>query len=136
MFFRYIIFFFPLSMWMCVLAAVFFHNTALFVLTTHTMFFLQYLESVHPLLDSEKYKQMEFLASDFKNTKAAQLQRYLILKSWWATNYVSRIWSIDITLGLKFRCVMLCNKLLYFLGKWLVGGVHLPQGQEPYHGQQ
>lgn len=32
---------------------------------------------------------MEVLANDFKDSKAAQLQRYLILKSWWATNYVS-----------------------------------------------
>lgn len=61
------------------------------VLTTHTMFFLQYLESVRPLLDSEKYNQMEIMANDFKDSKAAQLQRYLILKSWWATNYVSSI---------------------------------------------
>uniref|UniRef100_A0A8C4HCX4 Carnitine O-palmitoyltransferase 1, muscle isoform n=1 Tax=Dicentrarchus labrax TaxID=13489 RepID=A0A8C4HCX4_DICLA len=47
----------------------------------------RYLESVHPLLDSEQYKQMEILSNDFKESKAAHLQRYLILKSWWATNY-------------------------------------------------
>lgn len=51
----------------------------------------QYLESVRPLLDNEEYDQMEILANEFKDSKAAQLQRYLILKSWWATNYVSGV---------------------------------------------
>lgn len=49
----------------------------------------QYLESVRPLLVSDEYDQMVTLAKEFKETKAAQLQRYLNLKSWWATNYVS-----------------------------------------------
>lgn len=57
------------------------------------MFFPQYLESVRPLLDSEQYNQMEVLANDFKDSKAAQLQRYLMLKSWWATNYVSSVYK-------------------------------------------
>lgn len=51
----------------------------------------QYLESVRPLLVSEEYNQMVALADEFKDSKAAQLQRYLILKSWWATNYVSSV---------------------------------------------
>lgn len=55
------------------------------------IFFSQYLESVRPLLDNEQYNKMELLASDFKENKAAQLQRCLILKSWWATNYVSSV---------------------------------------------
>ena len=54
------------------------------------MLFPQYLESVRPLLDSDQYDQMEILANDFKDSQAAQLQRYLKLKSWWATNYVSK----------------------------------------------
>lgn len=58
---------------------------------TVCVFFPQYLESVRPLLDSEQYNQMEILANDFKDSEAAQLQRYLILKSWWATNYVSSV---------------------------------------------
>lgn len=60
---------------------------------TQFFFLLQYLESVRPLLDSEEYNQMEILANDFKDSKAAQLQRYLILKSWWATNYVSIVYK-------------------------------------------
>lgn len=55
--------------------------------------FHQYLESVRPLLDSKHYNQMEILANDFKDSIATQLQRYLILKSWWATNYVSRVYE-------------------------------------------
>ncbi|XP_056273795.1 carnitine O-palmitoyltransferase 1, muscle isoform isoform X2 [Pseudoliparis swirei] len=47
----------------------------------------RYLESVRPLLNSDQYNQMEMLANDFKDSKAARLQRYLILKSWWGTNY-------------------------------------------------
>lgn len=49
---------------------------------------LQYLESVRPLLDDEQYNQMEVVANDFKRDEAPKLQKYLILKSWWATNYV------------------------------------------------
>ncbi|KAK7891453.1 hypothetical protein WMY93_023416 [Mugilogobius chulae] len=53
----------------------------------------RYLESVRPLLDNDKYNQMELLANEFMNTQATQLQRYLILKSWWSTNYVSDWWE-------------------------------------------
>uniref|UniRef100_A0A8C7Q1C6 Carnitine O-palmitoyltransferase 1, muscle isoform n=1 Tax=Oncorhynchus mykiss TaxID=8022 RepID=A0A8C7Q1C6_ONCMY len=48
----------------------------------------RYLESVRPLLDDEQYNQMEVVANDFKKDQAPKLQKYLILKSWWATNYV------------------------------------------------
>lgn len=50
---------------------------------------LQYLESVRPLLDDERYDAMEALALDFQEHLGPRLQKYLILKSWWATNYVS-----------------------------------------------
>nr|XP_034957813.1 carnitine O-palmitoyltransferase 1, liver isoform-like [Zootoca vivipara] len=49
----------------------------------------RYLESVRPLLDTDKYDDMEALALDFQLSLAPRLQKYLILKSWWATNYVS-----------------------------------------------
>lgn len=49
----------------------------------------QYLDSVQPLLDKERYKQVQALASDFQQNVAPRLQRFLVLKSWWATNYVS-----------------------------------------------
>ncbi|XP_063164909.1 carnitine O-palmitoyltransferase 1, muscle isoform isoform X2 [Candoia aspera] len=53
----------------------------------------RYLDSVWPLLDKEKYDQMEALALDFQKKVAPRLQKYLILKSWWATNYVSDWWE-------------------------------------------
>ncbi|XP_076237733.1 carnitine O-palmitoyltransferase whd isoform X2 [Calliopsis andreniformis] len=53
----------------------------------------RYLRSVRPLLDDENYVRMEKLAKEFENGIAVKLQRYLILKSWWATNYVSDWWE-------------------------------------------
>ncbi|XP_065712347.1 carnitine O-palmitoyltransferase 1, muscle isoform [Patagioenas fasciata] len=53
----------------------------------------RYLESVRPLMDDEKYSRMEALAKEFKEKTAPRLQKYLILKSWWTTNYVSDWWE-------------------------------------------
>ena len=50
---------------------------------------IQYLRSVRPLMNDEKYKRMEKLVAEFKSGLGVRLQRYLILKSWWASNYVS-----------------------------------------------
>ena len=58
---------------------------------------LQYLVSVQPWMAEEKYKRMEKLVEEFQNGIGPRLQRYLILKSWWATNYV----SMDIIIKLK-----------------------------------
>lgn len=49
----------------------------------------QYLESVRPLLDDEEYQHKKKLAKEFQEKTAPRLQKYLIVKSWWATNYVS-----------------------------------------------
>ncbi|KAG9434842.1 carnitine O-palmitoyltransferase 1, liver isoform isoform X1 [Apis mellifera carnica] len=53
----------------------------------------RYLRSVRPLLDDENYARMETLANEFQKGIGVKLQRYLILKSWWATNYVSDWWE-------------------------------------------
>jgi len=53
----------------------------------------RYLLSVRPLLTDSEYSRMEKLASEFQNGIGRKLQRYLILKSWWATNYVSDWWE-------------------------------------------
>ncbi|XP_014380535.1 carnitine O-palmitoyltransferase 1, muscle isoform isoform X2 [Alligator sinensis] len=53
----------------------------------------RYLESVRPLLDDAQFSKMEVLAQDFQNYTAPRLQKYLVLKSWWATNYVSDWWE-------------------------------------------
>ncbi|KAF3688926.1 Carnitine O-palmitoyltransferase 1, liver isoform [Channa argus] len=73
----------------------------------------RYLESVRPLLGSEEYNQMERLASDFKDSIAAQLQRYLVLKSWWATNYVSDWWEEYIYL--RCRSPIMVNSNFYIM---------------------
>ncbi|XP_067213212.1 carnitine O-palmitoyltransferase 1, liver isoform isoform X2 [Linepithema humile] len=53
----------------------------------------RYLRSVRPLLDDENYARMEKLANEFQNGIGVKLQRYLFLKSWWTTNYVSDWWE-------------------------------------------
>ncbi|XP_050308921.1 carnitine O-palmitoyltransferase 1, liver isoform isoform X3 [Anthonomus grandis grandis] len=53
----------------------------------------RYLKSVRPLLDDKSHAKMVLLAEEFKNGIGKKLQRYLLLKSWWATNYVSDWWE-------------------------------------------
>ncbi|CAM4486080.1 unnamed protein product [Lepidochelys olivacea] len=53
----------------------------------------RYLESVRPLLEDEKYLKMEALAQAFQQHTAPRLQKFLVLKSWWAPNYVSDWWE-------------------------------------------
>ena len=67
---------------------------------------VQYLESVHPLMDEEQYSRMEKLAKEFENGLGRKLQRYLILKSWWAANYVSVGCSLSLSLLVWWSQVM------------------------------
>ncbi|KAL4233881.1 Carnitine O-palmitoyltransferase 1 [Mactra antiquata] len=53
----------------------------------------RYLLSIKPLVDDKKYNRMSALAEDFKNGLGKKLQRYLWLKSWWSTNYVTDWWE-------------------------------------------
>lgn len=53
----------------------------------------RYLRSVRPLCDDEKYDRMIQLAHEFRNGVGKKFQRYLMLKSWWASNYVSDWWE-------------------------------------------
>lgn len=53
----------------------------------------RYLKSVKPLLSEERFKKMETLAEEFKNGLGIKLQRYLVWKSWWSTNYISDWWQ-------------------------------------------
>ncbi|KAF3854706.1 hypothetical protein F7725_022761 [Dissostichus mawsoni] len=82
----------------------------------------RYLESVRSLLDSEQYNQMETLANDFKDSLAAQLQRYLILKSWWGTNYVSDWWEEYIYL--RGRGPIMVNSNFYIMDLLYVNPTH------------
>lgn len=52
-------------------------------------FCMQYLESVRPVLGDDAFDRAAALASDFLRLQAPRLQRYLRLKSWCASNYVS-----------------------------------------------
>lgn len=82
----------------------------------------RYLESVRPLLDSDKYNHMEILANDFKESQAAQLQRYLILKSWWAANYVSDWWEEYIYL--RSRSPIMVNSNFYVMDLLYITPTH------------
>lgn len=53
----------------------------------------RYLRSVRPLLDDEGYEKVKRQAEEFQNGIGKKLQRYLVLKSWWASNYVSDWWE-------------------------------------------
>ncbi|XP_074083251.1 carnitine O-palmitoyltransferase 1, muscle isoform [Macrotis lagotis] len=73
----------------------------------------RYLESVRPLLDDEEYYRMEMLAKDFQEKTAPRLQKYLVLKSWWATNYVSDWWEEYIYL--RGRSPIMVNSNYYVM---------------------
>lgn len=53
------------------------------------VFFVQYLESVRPLMDDAQYEHVAKLAAEFEGSLANRLQWYLKLKALWVTNYVS-----------------------------------------------
>ncbi|CAH1130070.1 unnamed protein product [Ceutorhynchus assimilis] len=53
----------------------------------------RYLKSVRPLVADAKHEKLKVLASEFENGIGKKLQRYLVLKSWWSTNYVSDWWE-------------------------------------------
>lgn len=73
----------------------------------------RYLQSVHPLLDDENYKRMQGLAYDFETTIAPKLQKYLMLKSWWSSNYVSDWWEEYVYL--RGRSSLMVNSNFYGL---------------------
>lgn len=75
------------------------------------MFFLQYLRSVRPLLDDENFKKMEKLAREFEKGIGVKLQRYLLLKSWWSSNYVSDWWEEYVYL--RGRSPLMINSNFY-----------------------
>ncbi|XP_064617738.1 carnitine O-palmitoyltransferase 1, liver isoform-like isoform X2 [Liolophura sinensis] len=78
----------------------------------------RYLLSVRPLMDDEEYEKMKKLATEFEESLGSKLQRYLILKSWWATNYVSDWWEEYVYL--RGRSPIMVNSNFYGVDALLV----------------
>lgn len=78
----------------------------------------RYLKSVHPLMDEDRFAKMKKLAGEFQNGIAKKLQWYLILKSWWSTNYVTDWWEEFVYL--RGRSPIMVNSNFYGLDAVLV----------------
>jgi len=68
---------------------------------------------VRPLRNDDDYQRLEKLANEFKGGIGRKLQRYLVLKSWWATNYVSDWWEEYVYL--RGRTPIMVNSNFYGL---------------------
>lgn len=73
----------------------------------------RYLRSVRPLLNDTQYARMERLVEEFRKGDGPRFQRYLILKSWWASNYVSDWWEEYVYL--RGRSPIMVNSNFYGL---------------------
>lgn len=71
----------------------------------------RYLRSVRPLLDDTNYDRMVKLADAFESGIGEKLQRYLLLKSWWSSNYVSDWWEEYVYL--RGRSPLMVNSNFY-----------------------
>ncbi|XP_022374636.1 carnitine O-palmitoyltransferase 1, muscle isoform isoform X6 [Enhydra lutris kenyoni] len=91
--------------------------------TSHFTKVWAYLESVRPLLDDAEYYRMETLAKDFQEKTAPRLQKYLVLKSWWATNYVSDWWEEYVYL--RSRAPLVVNSNYYVMDFVLIQNTNI-----------
>ncbi|OQS06413.1 choline/Carnitine O-acyltransferase [Thraustotheca clavata] len=73
----------------------------------------RYLKSVHPLMDEEEYNKMVALAKEFETTEGPRMQKYLVLKSWFADNYITDWWEKYVYL--KGRTSLMINSNYYVL---------------------
>lgn len=71
----------------------------------------KHLESVIQIFPEEKLKRVEDLTEEFRNGIGKKLQRYLVLKSWWANNYVTDWWNNFVYL--KSRGPLMINSNFY-----------------------
>jgi len=71
----------------------------------------RYLRSIRPLVDDKKYERTVNMASEFEAGISKKLQRYLVLKSWWSTNYVSDWWEEYVYL--RGRSALMVNSNFY-----------------------
>lgn len=64
-------------------------------------------------MEDEKYQRMEKLSKEFQEGAGKKFNRYLVLKSWWATNYVSAQKNTDdYSCGQYITCLVAITKLL------------------------
>lgn len=66
---------------------------------------------MRPLLDDATYEKVSKEADDFERGIGQKLQKYLILKSWWSTNYVSDWWEEYVYL--RGRSPLMVNSNFY-----------------------
>lgn len=74
----------------------------------------QHLFSVRSFMDDESYNEIVKLTEDFKKGVGPKFQRYLLLKSLWAPNYVSDWWEQFVYL--RSRCPLMINSNYYGVG--------------------
>ncbi|XP_063681004.1 carnitine O-palmitoyltransferase 1, liver isoform-like isoform X4 [Bolinopsis microptera] len=73
----------------------------------------RYLLTVRPFVNDEEYTRLQNLAEEFKNGLGKRLQRYLWVKSWWSSNYVSDWWEQYVYL--RGRSPLMINSNYYCL---------------------
>jgi carnitine O-palmitoyltransferase 1 len=73
----------------------------------------RYLRTVKPLLDDDAYRRVEREALDFQSGVGKRLQRYLTLKSFISSNYVSDWWEEYVYL--RGRSPIMVNSNFYAL---------------------
>uniref|UniRef100_T1K5L4 Uncharacterized protein n=1 Tax=Tetranychus urticae TaxID=32264 RepID=T1K5L4_TETUR len=72
----------------------------------------RYLMSIRALCENEEdYQRKTKLAHEFRDGVAKRLQKYLIFKSWWASNYVSDWWEEYVYL--RSRSPLMINSNFY-----------------------
>jgi carnitine O-palmitoyltransferase 1, liver isoform len=71
----------------------------------------RYLRSMRPLLDDKQYEKVVQQSKEFESGIGKKLQRYLVLKSWWSSNYVSDWWEEYVYL--RGRAPLMVNSNIY-----------------------
>ncbi|CAJ0959804.1 unnamed protein product, partial [Mesorhabditis belari] len=73
----------------------------------------KHLRSMRPILNDEEYADLEFLSERFRRGVGRRLQRYLMLKSWLSSNYVTDWWEEFVYL--RQRSPIMINSNYYAL---------------------
>lgn len=74
----------------------------------------RHLDSIRPFMNDEEYNNVVKLTEEFKNGIGPKLQRYLVIKSLWAPNYVSDWWERFVYL--RSRAPLMINSNYYGIG--------------------